>query len=288
MTPSPTVLHLPMPEGRVAYEVTGPHDGALVVLVPGMGDLRSSWRDVTAPLVAAGHRVAVTDVRGHGDSDATFTHHGVAATADDVSALLDALGADAARPAVLVGASFAAGAVARVAAREPARVRGLVLVAYASNDVAASRAVRTQVSVLLRRPWGPAAWAWFYRSLLHGRRAAWTGEHLRDLRAALRRPAYLEQLRALAVGLVAGGHETLLEQVTSPVLVVTGAQDPETSDAAAAHAAVLASARSAQVTGLLVPEAGHYPQHQRADVVAPAVLAHVAAVTTAAAAPEDA
>jgi pimeloyl-ACP methyl ester carboxylesterase len=276
MTTTPDVLHLSTPEGRVAYEALGPHDGALVVLVPGMGDLRGSWRDLAAPLVAAGHRVVVTDVRGHGDSDATFTRHGVAATAEDVSALLDVLGADADRPAVLVGASFAAGSVARVAALEPERVRGVVLVAYASNAVPASRAVHAQVALLLHRAWGATAWTWFYRSLLRGRRAPWTAEHLRAMRTALRRPGYLDQLRSLTLTLVGGGHETLLDRVTCPVLVVTGAQDPESPDPAAAHAEALATPRSAHVTGLLVPEAGHYPQHQRADVVAPAVLELVA------------
>lgn len=282
MTTSPTVQHLSTPEGRVAYETAGPQDGPLVVLVPGMGDLRGSWRDVAAPLVAAGHRVVVTDVRGHGDSDATFTRHGVAATAEDVSALLDALGADAARPAVLVGASFAAGSVARVAALEPDRVRAVVAVAYAANAAPTSRAVRAQVVLLLHRAWGATAWTWFYRSLLRGRRATWTAEHLRAMRTALRRPGYLDQLRSLTLVLVAGGHETLLDRVTCPVLVVTGAQDPETSDPAAAHAEALATARSAAVTGLLVPEAGHYPQHQRADVVAPAVLELLAGLPSAA------
>ncbi|QGQ20122.1 alpha/beta fold hydrolase [Cellulomonas sp. JZ18] len=282
MTSSSTLQHLATPEGRVAYETRGPQDGPLVVLVPGMGDLRSSWRDVAAGLVASGHRVVVTDVRGHGDSDPTFDRHGVTATAEDVSALLDELGAAATRPAVLVGASFAAGAVARVAALEPARVRAVVLVAYAANDAAASPAVRAQVSLLLRRPWGPLAWTWFYRSLLRGRRATWTAQHLRAMRTALRRPGYLEQLRALALALVAGGHETLLERVTCPVLVVTGAQDPETSDPAAAHAAVVATAHRAPVTGLLVPAAGHYPQHQRADVVTAAVLELLAGLPAAA------
>lgn len=280
-TPAP-VQHLATPEGRIAYEVTGPVDGPLAVLVPGMGDLRGSWRDLAAPLVAAGHRVVVTDVRGHGDSDATFTRHGVAATAEDVDALLDALGSDAAHPAVLVGASFAAGSVARVAALAPERVRAVVLIAYASNAVPASRAVRAQVAVLLHRAWGATAWTWFYRSLLRGRHAPWTGEHLRAMRTALRRPGHLDQLRALTLALVGGGHETLLDRVACPVLVVTGAQDPETRDPAAAHAETLATVRSAQATGLLVPEAGHYPQHQRADLVAPAVLDLLAGLPAAA------
>jgi pimeloyl-ACP methyl ester carboxylesterase len=278
---------LTVPEGTVSYEVHGPDDGTTVVLVPGMGDLRSSYRDLVDPLVTAGHRVVVTDVRGHGDGTHAFTRHGVEPTAQDVSALLDALGVDADHPAVLVGSSFAAGSVARVAALEPARVRGVALLAYAANDEPAGRAVTAQVRLLLARPWGAAAWAWFYGSLLKGRRAPWTDAHLADLRRALRTPGALAQLRTLALALTAGGHRTLLDEVRVPVLVVSGALDPETKDPAATHATTLAAVPHGAVTGLLVPEAGHYPQHQRPDLVAPALVDFLAGLprTSGAAAP---
>jgi hypothetical protein len=41
-TPASTTAHLDHPEGRVGYDVAG--DGPLVVLVPGMGDLRTAAR----------------------------------------------------------------------------------------------------------------------------------------------------------------------------------------------------------------------------------------------------
>lgn len=267
---------LTLPDGTVSYDVHGPADGPAVVLVPGLGDLRSSWRDLVGPLVAAGHRVVTTDVRGHGDGTHGFARHGVAPTADDVQALLDTLGVDADHPAVLVGASFAAGAVARVAAQDPTRVRGVVLVAYAGNGEPAGAWVRFQVRLLLARPWGPRAWTWFYRSLLRGRTAPWTDAHLADLRRALHDPAALADVRALALALVGGGHRTLLEHVTQPVLVVTGALDPETPHPAEAHTRTMATVQHDAVTGVLVPEAGHYPQHQRPDVVVPALLDFVA------------
>ena len=47
-TRSPETSHLTRPEGRVAYDVGG--DGPLVVLVPGMGDLRATYRFV-APVL---------------------------------------------------------------------------------------------------------------------------------------------------------------------------------------------------------------------------------------------
>ena len=53
--------------GRIAYEVVG--YGPLVVLSPGMGDTRSSFRFLAPLIVNAGYRVASVDLRGHGESE---------------------------------------------------------------------------------------------------------------------------------------------------------------------------------------------------------------------------
>jgi alpha-beta hydrolase superfamily lysophospholipase len=71
--PEPTT-YLARPEGRIGYDVGG--QGPLVVLVPGMGDLRRAYRFLAPGLREAGYRVACTDLRGHGDSDATFSSYG--------------------------------------------------------------------------------------------------------------------------------------------------------------------------------------------------------------------
>ena len=55
--------YLIRPEGRIAYDRTG--EGPLVVLVPGMGDLRSTYRFLVPVLVAAGFSVVSVDLRGH-------------------------------------------------------------------------------------------------------------------------------------------------------------------------------------------------------------------------------
>ena len=70
---------------RGGSATTSAGDGALVVLVPGMGDLRAGYRFLASALRAAGNRVACTDLRGHGDSDSTFTSYGDAETAGDSS-----------------------------------------------------------------------------------------------------------------------------------------------------------------------------------------------------------
>jgi len=103
--------YLARPEGRVGYDVSG--NGPLVVLVPGMGDIRKTYRFLAPALREAGYRVACTDLRGHGDSDATFSSYGDVDTADDIVALVDELTG----PAVIVGNSMGAGSAALTAAR---------------------------------------------------------------------------------------------------------------------------------------------------------------------------
>jgi len=70
--------------------VTG--TGPLVVAVPGMGDLRSTYRDLVPALVAAGYRVAVTDLRGHGDSPLPTEAFGLDQLVEDLEALRARLG----------------------------------------------------------------------------------------------------------------------------------------------------------------------------------------------------
>src|ERR1700693_3559808 len=110
------------PEGRIGYDVGG--EGPLVVLVPGMGDLRSQYRFLAPVLRKEGFRVACTDLRGHGDSDTTFPSYGDVETAGDIVALIEELGG----PAVVVGNSMGAGAATLTAALQPDLISGLVLV----------------------------------------------------------------------------------------------------------------------------------------------------------------
>jgi alpha-beta hydrolase superfamily lysophospholipase len=69
-TSTAAASYLDRPDGRIGYDVAGA--GQLIVLVPGMGELRAGYRFLAPALRAAGYRVACTDLRGHGDSDATF------------------------------------------------------------------------------------------------------------------------------------------------------------------------------------------------------------------------
>src|SRR3954454_1651403 len=146
------VRYLQRPEGRVSYTVEG--QGPLIVAVPGMGDLRSSFRELLAPLVAAGYRVAVTDLRAHGDSDTTFREFGDIATAHDLIALLEELG----EPAVVLGNSMGAAAAAWAAAERPDLITGLVFYGPLLREPAMGRTTTGLLHLLYRamfvRPWG--------------------------------------------------------------------------------------------------------------------------------------
>ena len=166
------IQYIARPDGRVAFDVDGA--GPLVVLVPGMGDLRSTYRHLAPTLRAAGYRVAVTDLRGHGDSDATFSVYGDEATAGDLIALVEHLGG----PALLVGNSLGAGAAALVAALRPELVSGLVLVGPFVRDPELSLATRLMLRVAMARPWGARAWVSYLPKLNAGERPEDFDAHL--------------------------------------------------------------------------------------------------------------
>jgi pimeloyl-ACP methyl ester carboxylesterase len=113
---------LERPEGRIAYDAIG--TGPLVVCVPGMSELRSVYRHTAPALAAAGYQVVTMDLRGHGDSDATFASYDDVAAGGDLLALIEQLGG----PATVIGNSMGAGAAAWAAAERPQLVSGLVLV----------------------------------------------------------------------------------------------------------------------------------------------------------------
>lgn len=275
MNTSHLVKHLARAEGRLAYTVTGA--GPLVVAAPGMGDLRATYDDVVPHLVAAGYRVAVMDLRGHGDSDTTFATHGDEATASDYVALVEHLDAELGTgPAVLLGSSMAASAAVVAAAERPELVRGLVLLdgfLREPSSPAKQRALRALYRVAFVRPWGAAFWASFYGSLNKGRQPARLADHQGAIRANLSEPGRLRSFRDLTLQLDHRVVEPRVAQVRAPALAVFGALDPDYADPAAEAAW---AAESLGATTLVLPEVGHYPQLQAPEEVVAATIAFLA------------
>jgi pimeloyl-ACP methyl ester carboxylesterase len=117
-------------------------NGPLVVLLHGYYDSHRTMAPLAALLAPAARVVAPTQ-RGHGDADKPHAGYGIADLADDVAALLDALGE---QRAVIVGHSMSAAVAATFAAAYPARVEKLVLMgAFADFDTAEVRALNAEV-----------------------------------------------------------------------------------------------------------------------------------------------
>jgi pimeloyl-ACP methyl ester carboxylesterase len=258
--------YLARPGGRIAYDLTG--DGPLVVCVPGMGDVRSSYRRLAPALAASGYRVATMDLRGHGDSDTTFETYDDVAAGTDVLALIAHLDSG---PGIVVGNSMGAGAAAWAAAEAPEQVAALILIGPFVRNPPSSRAAAWLFRLMLLRPWGPAVWNAWYGRLFTGRKPADLDAHRARIRASLRRPggwrAFVATTRTSHAPV-----EARLDAVTAPTLVVMGDRDPDFGDPTG-EAGFVAERLGGQV--VMVPGAGHYPHAEYPEVVEPAIMGFI-------------
>lgn len=255
-----TYLH--RPDGRIAYDVDG--TGPLVVLVPGMGDLRATYRHLAPSLRGHHYRVAVMDLRGHGDSDASFATYGDVETAGDVAALIEELGG----PAVIVGNSMGAAAAALVAADRPDLVHGLVLIGPFVREPLSSARQRLVQRIALAPTWAARFWRAYLPTLYAGSRPSDFEVYRDAVVDSLRRPGYARAFSRTS-RLRHDAAEASLERVAAPTMVVMGELDPDFPDPAA-EARWIGDRLHADV--VMVPDAGHYPQSQQPDRTVAATL----------------
>ena len=253
---------LTRPGGRIAYDVTG--SGPLVVCVPGMGELRATYRFLAPALVEAGFRVATMDLRGHGESDVTFDQYDDVALESDIRALIDELGG----PATLIGSSMGAAAGVLVAVDHPDAVRALVLTGPFVRDVPQPRSQELMMRAAMAGPWARRVWLAYYPKFYPGERPADFGQYCTTIDRSLRGKG---KTRAFSRTTRSSHAQTdkVLDSVRQPTLVVMGSADPDFPDPTAeAHVIARRTHGSAHV----VDGAGHYPHVQRPDEVNPVVI----------------
>jgi pimeloyl-ACP methyl ester carboxylesterase len=267
-----TTRYLTRSEGKVAYDIEG--NGPLIVLVPGMGDLRSTYRYLAPVLVEAGYRVAATDLRGHGDSDSGFASYGDVETAGDVTALIEELGG----PAVVVGNSMGAGAGVLAAAERPDLVDGLVLVGPFVRNGPISAIQKLGLRLAMARPWAALSWKMYLPKLYAGKRPADFEDYRTQVATALGRPGYARAF-SLTTRTSHDRAEARLADVDVPSLVVMGQQDPDFADPEA-EVRWIGGVLGSEV--VMVAEAGHYPQSQQPQVTGTAVVRFLGTVKTGA------
>ena len=255
--------YLDIPGGRLAYGDFG--SGPLVIAIPAMGDIRSTYRFLAPQLAAAGFRVISLDTRGHGDSSLAWDDYAIGAIAGDILAVIRALDAG---PAHVIGNSMAAGAAVIAAAREPRAIRGLVLVGPFVRNVMPPWLTSLLFEPLLRGPWGFALWRMLFKKAFPAHLPADFAEERARREAFLAEPGRFAVVRRMAVASKIESEQRSAE-VTAPVLVVMGTRDPDFSDPAkeAAHVGDLLKGSVVMIVG-----AGHYPHVEMPDAVIAAVV----------------
>lgn len=161
------------------YETHGPDDGAPLILSSGLGGSAGYWAPNLAAL-AAEHRVITYDHRGTGRSDRALpAEFSVDDLADDMLALMDALGIERAS---IVGHAAGGVAALALAAKAPARVERLVIVnGWAAADPHFLRCFAARLALL--RHAGAEAFLRAQPIFLYP--ANWLSAHSDDLDAEL-------------------------------------------------------------------------------------------------------
>jgi pimeloyl-ACP methyl ester carboxylesterase len=253
------------PEGTIAYDDSR-GEGQLVIMLPGMGDLRSEYRFLAPAVIEAGYRVVTADLRGHGESSSHWSDYSLPAAGSDILALIDYLDAG---PAHVIGTSFSPGAMVYASVERPEAFRSLTLIGPWVRDASTSFIQDLMTAVLLSGPWKVAGWIMFYKTLYPTRKPDDFDEYLQKLSANLREPGRFEALKGLGFGPKTASEERI-GRVQTPSLVVMGTKDPDWPDATAEAGWIIDHLPGSSL--LLVEDAGHYPQTEMPEKVIPGVL----------------
>lgn len=263
--------YLEVPGGRIAYDVTG--DGPLVILSPGMGDLRSIYRLVAPDLVKAGYRVATVDLRGHGESSVPFDGYTNTDAGPDLAALIHHLDAG---PAVVVGHSFSGGSAVWVASEQPELLRGVVLLEAFTKPVTINAFMKLAAKLVLS---SPTLWTMFYKSLHKGPKPADFAEYVAAMKKSLGEKGRMAAARTMGLGTkddLAGR----LERITTPVVAVYGVKSPDFPNPAE-EAEAVAGAVGGKSEVVMIEGCGHYPHVEFPTETTDAVLAFLRQVAPA-------
>jgi len=125
--------YVKLPEGVTHYELTGPENGQVVVLIHGATIPMYLWDAQVEALATAGYRVLRYDMYGRGYSDRPDGDYSQAFFRKQLLDLLDALKIK--QPVDLVGVSMGGAMAVDFTAGHPDRVKDLVLIAPMINSL---------------------------------------------------------------------------------------------------------------------------------------------------------
>lgn len=261
----------------VALHAEAHGEGPPVLLTPGFSQTRETFRPQVAPLVEAGFRVILWDLRGHGRSGAPAEAAGYSMEriVEDLGRVLER--AAPGRRAVVGGLSFGGLAALHFALARPERVRALLLLASGPG---------------FKSPRSQAAWeeqvertargleARGMEALLEGRAAHTTigrRPELPEARAAAEAFRAQDPKAVAAFGRhVAAAAPPVIErlgEIRVPTLVLVGEEDAPYRRAADVMAARIPDARP-----VVVPGAGHVSTLEAGEAVSRELLDFLASL----------
>ena len=254
--------------GEVALSAlaAGP-GGRPLLLVHGFTGAKEDFAWQMSALADSGYHVVAPDLRGHGASDcpAEEASYTLASVADDLAALITALGWE--RPIVL-GHSMGGMVVQLLALRRPDLVGGLILMDTSPGPPEGLSAGLAQAAADMAREVGMPALLAAQRQL--GDAAPMTSPaFMRVIREA---PGYVDFCDRKFLASAAAMYSALapeilaqpdrleaLRSVAVPTLVLVGSQDASFIGPSQAMAAAIPGARYVEI-----PDAGHSPQFENA------------------------
>jgi 3-oxoadipate enol-lactonase len=242
---------------RLSVESSGRPGGPALVFANSLGTDMRIWERVL-PLLPVGLRVIRYDERGQGGSEVPPAPYSIADHAADLAGLLATLDIDS---AVIVGLSIGGLIAQELWAKEPQRIRGLVLMDTAckiataefwNNRIAAVKAggLDSVADAVLER--------WF--SLTFRTAQAADLAHWRDMLVSSPAEGYVGSCAAIRDA----DTEEAARSIAVPTLVMCGSEDLATPpDTVKAMADLIAGARFTMIDG-----AGHLPCIEAPSLVA--------------------
>lgn len=242
----------------LAYDDQG--NGPAVVLIHGFPLCRRMWHPQITPLVEAGYRVIVPDLRGFGESGAPDGPYSMSLFADDIVGLLDHLGIE---KAIVGGMSMGGYVLFNLLERHPDRIAAaLFLVTRATADDDGGKARRTKLAHAVDDH-GPQIVTDFFREMVF---ASGTLESRPELVEEVRGWMEKTPKRGLQGGLLAirdrKDYFPDLPLLDFPSLVIGAEEDKAVPIEHARHIAE----RLPRATFCAIPEAGHMANLEQPEV----------------------
>jgi pimeloyl-ACP methyl ester carboxylesterase len=261
---------------RGRYDVVDRGEGTLLVLLHGFPFAADSWSD-DVEVLASRMRVITPSMRGFGGTPAVdMDALSMDAMADDVAAVLDALGVTS--PAVFGGLSMGGYVALAFARRHPQRLRALVLAdTRAEPDSDEARSNRDRAVARIEGGDFPG----FVTDLLPRILAPTTRTERPDVALRVREMA-MQALPSSVIAMLRALRDRPdarpgLASIAVPVQVIVGADDTLTPVAAARAMADAIPASQASVH--VIPRAGHLSNFEQPDAFREVVASFVARVS---------